>query len=78
MPVRNLFCSAHDPETTLEVCYSQDSGAIEVSIFDLTGQNSAGGYVLLGPEDVPALCAELVRVAALAQQASKGGGNGAG
>lgn len=76
MPVRKLFCSAHDSETTLEVCFLKDSKSIEVSIFDLTHQTSAGGYILLDPEDVPALCAELVRIAALAQESKEGGGNG--
>lgn len=72
MPVRKLFASLHDRDVVLQAS-ATEGGTVEIYIDDLTGGQPINGFVNLDPDDIPALCRELHRIAKLAKQ---GGGNG--
>tara|TARA_R110000868_G_C10814533_1_gene758118 strand:+ start:50 stop:268 length:219 start_codon:yes stop_codon:yes gene_type:complete len=72
MPIRNLFASLHDRDVVLQAMVTE-RGTVEIYIEDLSGCQPINGFVNLDPEDIPALCVELQRVAKLAKE---GGSNG--
>lgn len=70
MAVRRLFESATGSDFILEVTHS--SGIVEITIDYPSFDSGHGGFIALDPDDIPALIAELRRVAKLAKEARHG------
>ena len=70
MPLRKLFESEVDADEFLRVSPSS-AGMVEVYITD-SDHVPRSGFVALDPDDIPALIAELRRVAKLAKEARHG------
>lgn len=75
MPVRKLFCTDQRNDWVLEVCI--DSGGctdhVGIMIRDISdpyAKRTQRGYMSIRPEEIPALCAELRKMAKLAKQAN--------
>jgi hypothetical protein len=74
MPVRKIISQVNDNDHVIEPVVER--GLVGISIHNLSdplGECAPTAYIVIDPDDVPALCTELRRVAKLAKQ---GGGNG--
>ena len=74
MPVRKIISQVNDNDHVIEPVVER--GLVGISIHNLSdqlGECAPTAYIVIDPDDVPALCAELRRVAKLAKE---GGGNG--
>ncbi len=75
MPVRKIISQVNDNDRVIEPT-ATEGGLVGISIHDLSdplGQCAPTAYIVIDPDDVPALCAELRRAAKLAKE---GGSNG--
>lgn len=66
MAIRTIFESQDDPTEVLQVAQSSELVGITITDHDY---NAKTGCVLLDPDDIPALIAELRRAAKLAKAA---------
>ena len=74
MPVRKIISQVNDNDHVIEPVTEGDLVGISIhNLSDPLGQCAPTAYIVIDPDDVPALCRELRRVAKLAKQ---GGSNG--
>ena len=74
MPVRKLFCSNHNRDFVLEVTSSGDNALVVIrDLSDAFGDQGNAASIHIDAADIPALCAELRRVAKLAEQGGQDG-----
>lgn len=74
MPVRKLFCSNHNRDFVLEATSSGDNVLVVIrDLSDAFGDQGNAASINIEVADIPALCAELRRVAKLAKEGGQDG-----
>jgi hypothetical protein len=75
MPVRKLFCSYGNRDFVLEATSSGHNNVLVVvrDLSDAFGDQGNAASIAIDADDIPALCAELRRVAKLAKQGGQDG-----